>query len=41
MTQQKLVFAPCSEKQRLILREDGVNVLLIGGGEQCASVKPI
>lgn len=32
MTKQKMVFAPCSEKQKLILQEAGVNCLLIGGG---------
>lgn len=32
MTKQKMVFAPCSEKQKLILQESDVNCLLIGGG---------
>lgn len=33
----ELFFGPCSEKQRLVLLEDKVDVLLTGGGEQGAS----
>ena len=38
MTQNaKPVFAPCSEKQRLVLQDDSTDILLIGGGRLCAS----
>jgi hypothetical protein len=28
----KPVFAPCSEKQRLVLQDNETDILLIGGG---------
>ena len=37
MNDEELFFGPCSEKQRLVLLEDKVDVLLTGGGEQSAS----
>ena len=29
---EKIVFAPCSEKQRLILTDETNDVIMIGGG---------
>lgn len=32
MIDEKPVFAPCSEKQRIVLKEEGVDLFLTGGG---------
>lgn len=37
MKDKKPTFQPCSEKQRLVLKEDEVDLFLTGGGEPCAS----
>lgn len=37
MINKKPIFAPCSEKQRLVLMENEVDILLTGGGRLCAS----
>ena len=29
---EKVVFGPCSEKQRLVLQDDTTDLLLVGGG---------
>lgn len=34
----KPVFAPASEKQKLLLTDKTTDVILVGGGEYCASV---
>ncbi len=35
---KKPVFAPASEKQKLLLTDKTTDVILVGGGEHCASV---
>lgn len=34
MSDEQLVFAPCSLKQQLILLDDSTDILLCGGGRQ-------
>lgn len=37
MSEKPIVFGPCSKKQQIIMSDDTTDVLLIGGGEYCAS----
>ena len=30
--QEKKIFGPCSEKQRMVLQDNTTDVLLVGGG---------